>query len=281
MAIRLGGPVFNSSDDPVELAQAHRKLGYRAAFCPRVALDDRQKIAEIEKAFKAEDVVIAEVGIWVNIMDPDPEKRKKNLDAVCYGLALADAVGALCCVDTAGSLDPDNWVAPHPDNLSQKAFDLTVENIRYILSSVKPKRAKFVLEMMPWVIPDSADSFLALIQAVDDPGFAVHLDPVNLICSPRLYYENTKVLEECFQKLGKWIVSCHAKDSFLPSGNLTAYFKEVIPGTGNMDYRTFLRGLEALPQDAPLLIEHLKSAEEFQQAREYIFSVGEEVGISF
>ena len=68
MAIRLGGPVFNSSDDPVELARAHRKLGYRAAYCPRVALEDKQRIAAIEKAFKAEDVVIAEVGVWVNIM---------------------------------------------------------------------------------------------------------------------------------------------------------------------------------------------------------------------
>ena len=281
MAIRLGAPVPISSDDPVELARAHRKLGYRAAFCPRVSLDDSQKIAEIEKAFEAEDVVIAEVGRWVNIMDPDAEKRKKNLDTVCQGLALADEVGALCCVDIAGSFDPKNWAGPHPDNLSQKAYDLTVENIRYILDSVKPKRAKFVLEMMPWVIPDTVDSFLKIIQAVDDPGFAVHLDPVNLICSPTLYYENTKVLEECFLKLGKWIVSCHAKDTFLPSGNLTAYFKEVIPGTGSMDYRTFLRGLEALPQDAPLLIEHLKTAEEYTQAREYIFSVGKEIGISF
>ncbi|GAF88439.1 unnamed protein product, partial [marine sediment metagenome] len=91
MAVRLGGPVFNAPDDPVELARAHRKLGYRAAFCPGVALEDKQKIAAIEKAFKAEDVVIAEVGVWVNIMHHDEAERKKNLDAVCRGLALADA----------------------------------------------------------------------------------------------------------------------------------------------------------------------------------------------
>ncbi len=280
MAVRLGAPVPISSDDPVELARAHRKLGYRAAFCPRVSLDDGQKIAEIEKAFKAEDVVIAEVGRWVNISDPDEEKRKKNLDTVCQGLALADAVGALCCVDTAGSRDPDNWVAPHPDNFSQKFFDLTVENIRYILDSVKPKRAKFVLEMMPWVFPDSPDSFLKLIQAVDDPGFAAHLDPANLINCPKRYYENSKLLEECFQKLGKWIVSCHAKDSLF-TYELTTHIVEVRAGTGGMDYRTFLRGLEALPQDAPLLIEHLKTPEEYNLAKEYIFSVGKEIGISF
>ena len=33
-AIRLGGPVFSAPKDPEELALAHRKLGYRAAYCP-------------------------------------------------------------------------------------------------------------------------------------------------------------------------------------------------------------------------------------------------------
>lgn len=281
MAIRLGGPIFSRSDDPAELARAHRELGYRAAYCPRVELEDGQRIEAIEKAFKAEDVVIAEVGAFgLNMIDPDEEKRKKDLEAVCRRMALADAVGALCCVDIAGSFSTEGWSRAHPDNVSQKALDLTVENVRYILDSVKPKRSKFVLEMMPWVIPDSADSFLEIVKAVDRPGFGVHLDPVNLINSPRRYYQNDKLLEECFEKLGKWIVSCHAKDSLL-TGQLTTHIDEARPGTGGLDYRTFLRGLEALPQDAPLLIEHLKTAEEYDLAREYIFSVGKEIGISF
>jgi sugar phosphate isomerase/epimerase len=280
MSVRLGGPVFCKTDDPIELAKAHSRLGYRSAYCPSLALEDKQKIAEIEKAFKAESVVIAEVGVWINIMDVNEAKRKQNLEAVCHGLALADEIGALCCVDIAGSLNPERWDGPHPDNISQKTFDMTVENICYILDSVKPKRAKFVLEMMPWVIPDSPDSFIELINAVDNKGFGVHLDPVNLINSPRRYYENGKLLEECFEKLGKWIVSCHAKDSIL-TDQLTTHINEARPGTGRLDYRTYLRGINALPQNPPLMIEHLSTEEEFTLAREYIFSVGKEIGISF
>lgn len=280
MPVRLGGPVFVQTNDPVELARAHRKLGYRSAYCPGVSLEDKQRIREIEKAFKEADVVIAEVGAWVNILDVNEEKRKQNLETVCHGLALADEIGALCCVDIAGSFNPERWDGPHPDNLSQKAFDMTVENVRYILNNVKPKRAKFVLEMMPWVIPDSPDSFLELIKAINNNGFGVHLDPVNLINSPRRYYENGKLLEECFQKLGKWIVSCHAKDTIL-TDQLTTHINEARPGTGNLDYRTYLKGLNSLPQNAPLLIEHLSTAEEYDLAREYIFSIGKEIGISF
>jgi sugar phosphate isomerase/epimerase len=281
MAIRLGGPIFNKSDDPVELARAHRKLGYRAGYCPDVSLEDKDRIKAIEEAFKAEDVVIAEVGAWgLNMMEPDAEQRKKNLDAVCVKMALADEVGALCCINVAGSFSTGERSTPHPENLSQAAYDLTVENIRYILDSVKPKRSKFVLEMMPWVIPDTPDSFLKLVLAIDRPEFGVHLDPVNMINSPKSYYENAELLEESFEKLGKWLVSCHAKDSILTT-QLTTHLNEARPGTGGLDYRTFLRGLEALPQDAPLLMEHLKGSEEYDKAREYIFSVGEEIGISF
>lgn len=280
MSVRLGGPIFVDTNDPYELARAHRRLGYRAAYCPGVTLEDKQRIKDIQEAFNKEDVVIAEVGTWVNIMDVNEEKRKQNLETVCKGLALADELGALCCVDIAGSFNPERWDGPHPDNVSQRAFDTTVENVRYILNSVKPKRAKFVLEMMPWVIPDSPDSFLELIRAINHDGFGVHLDPVNLINSPRRYYENGKLLEECFQKLGKWIVSCHAKDTIL-TNQLTTHINEARPGTGNLDYRTYLKGLNSLPQNPPLLIEHLSTAEEYDLAREYIFSIGKEIGISF
>ena len=36
--IRLGGPIFLQSDDPVELAREHRRLGYSAGYCPAAQL---------------------------------------------------------------------------------------------------------------------------------------------------------------------------------------------------------------------------------------------------
>ncbi len=72
---------------------------------------------------------------------------------------MADEIGALCCVDIAGSFSAESWFGPHPDNLSQKHFDESVENARKIIDAVKPKRAKFSYEMMGWALPDSADSY--------------------------------------------------------------------------------------------------------------------------
>src|SRR5512143_202184 len=112
--IRLGGPVFIDSDDPGMLAREHRRLGYRAAYVPKVESHDKDRIQAIVKEFAAQDVVIAEVGAWVNMLDPDAEKRRKDLEYVEQRLALAEEVGARCCVDIAGSYDPKIWYAPNP-----------------------------------------------------------------------------------------------------------------------------------------------------------------------
>jgi len=278
--IRLGGPVFGASQDPEELALAHKKLGYRAAYCPGVGLNDKERMGDIAAAFAKHDVVIAEVGRWCNLLEADEAKRAANLKTVTEGLALAEAIGARCCVDIAGSFNPTVWYGPHPDNLSPRFFDAVVENARKIIDAVKPKRAKFSYEMMGWALPDSADSYLHMIKAVDREAFAVHLDPCNLINSPARFYRNTDVLNECFDKLGKWIVSCHAKD-LAWDVEMNVHFREVCIGAGSLDYTTYLKRLAALPGDVPLMIEHMKDAAEYDKSRQHLFQLGEKIGVGF
>ena len=278
--IRLGGPIFLKSDDPRELAREHRRLGYGAAYCPEAKVEDTARVREIEKAFAAENVVIAEVGAWVNMLDPDAEKRAKNLHYVTERLALAEAVGARCCPDIAGSYNPKVWYGPNPRNLSQEFFDSTVENCRRVIDEVKPKRTKFTIEMMGWSIPDGPDSYLKLLRAVDRSGFAVHMDVCNGINSPEKFYHTGEFISECFRKLGPWIASCHAKDlAWIPEMNV--HFVEVIPGRGEVDYRAYLTELAKLPVDAPLMLEHLKTAEEYDEGKRYIMKVAEGIGLSF
>jgi len=279
-AIRLGAPVSAKTQDPEKLALAHRKLGYRAAYCPRVTLKDSARIREIAEAFTKHDVVIAEVGRWCNLLDADPEKHKVNLKRVTDGLALAEAIGARCCVDIAGSYNKKVWYGPHPDNVSKRFFDETVENARKIIDAVKPKRAKFCLEMMGWALPDSADAYLELIKAVDRDAFGAHLDPYNLINSPRRFYGNADVINECFDKLGRSIVSCHAKD-LTWDVEMNVHFREVTVGTGSIDYKTYLKRLAGLGRDVPLMLEHCPNAEEYDKGRRHLLELAPKIGVSF
>jgi sugar phosphate isomerase/epimerase len=278
--IRLGGPVFLKTDDPEERAREHRRLGYSAAYCPEASISDMARVRAIEKAFATQNVVIAEVGAWCNMLDPDRAVRAANLRKVAAKLALADAVGARCCVNIAGSFNPKIWYGPHPKNLSREFFDATVENCRRVIDEVSPQRTRFTLEVMGWAIPDGPDSYLRLIKAVDRKAFGVHLDVCNGINCPQRFYENAAFITECFRKLGPWVVSCHAKD-LRWDVELNVHFVEVVPGRGEVDYGTLLRELAALPVDAPLMLEHLKTAAEYEEGKNYILKTGRDLGLAF
>ena len=279
--IRLGGPVFLKSEDPEELAREHRRLGYSAAYCPKATAEDTDRVRAIEKAFAAQNVVIAEVGAWVNLLDPDTVKRAKNVKYVSDRLALAEAVGARCCVDIAGSYNPKVWFGPDPKNITQQYFDDTVENCRKIIDSVKPKRTRFTIEMQTGLQPEGPDNYLRLISAVDRKEFGVHLDVCNGINQPNRYYRNAEFIRECFQKLGKWVISCHAKDLAWQTDGYNVHFKEVVPGTGVLDYGTYLTEVSKLPVDAPFMLEHLSTPEEYDQARHFVQKTGADLNLKF
>lgn len=279
--IRLGGPIFLKSDDPVELAREHRKVGYSAAYCPAVNTGDSARIRAIREAFAAQDIVISEVGAWKNILDPDPEKRSANLSYVIDRMRVADEVGARCCVDIAGSFNPNIWYGPDPKNLSAEFFDATVENCRKIIDHVKPRNSKFSIEMMPWSLPDGPDTYLKLIKAVDRSAFGVHMDVCNAINSPDRFYRNAEVIKNLFRTLGKWILSCHAKDLNWVTSEYNVHFAEVVPGRGQIDYRTYLQELASAPVEAPLMMEHLKTAEEYAEGAAYIRRIGAAAGVQF
>jgi sugar phosphate isomerase/epimerase len=132
---------------------------------------------------------------------------------------------------------------------------------------------------MPYMLPDSPDTYLELIKAVDRKQFAAHLDPVNMISSPQKYYNNAAFLKECFAKLGPFIKSIHAKDiTILPK--LTVHLEECRPGLGSVDYAVFLQETSKL-KDIPFMLEHIDKQEDYKLAADYVLDVGEKVGIVF
>ena len=273
--LRLGGPVFLKSEDPAELAKEHRRLGYSAAYVPNVDLKNSARIDAIRKAFAVENVIIAEVGAWVNMLDADPEKRAKNLNYVTERLALADAIGAVNCVNIGGSYHLKQWDGPDPRNITKEYFDATVENCRKVIDAVKPRAAKFSLEMMGWSLPDGPDSYLKFIKAIDRPAFGAHIDIANILNSPARFYNNKMLIDETFKKLGRWITSCHAKDVI----GKDVHLAEAMPGKGGIDYGAYLRNVTSLSHEVPLMLEHLKTAAEYDEAREFVVGKAREMGI--
>ncbi|QHT59462.1 sugar phosphate isomerase/epimerase [Paenibacillus lycopersici] len=273
--MRLGGPIMAKTADPQEWVAAHRSEGYAAAYCPDLKLEQAVEIAAYRKAAEEADLIIAEVGAWSNPISTDDETRRSAIRYCQQRLALADEIGALCCVNIAGSRG-EKWDGPHPSNLSEDTFALIVDTVREIIDAVRPKTACYTLETMPWVFPDTADSYLRLVRAIGRPGFAVHLDPVNMIASPRDYYYNGDLIRDCFAKLGPYIKGVHAKDIAL-ADELTVHLSERRPGLGGLDYRTLLTEMGKLDKNVPFMLEHLHTAEDYKLAAAYVRSVQAEL----
>ncbi len=277
--MRLGGPVQHRPGDPDDWIAQLQARRYGAAVFPLPHSAPLDHIRAYTTAASSAGIVIGEVGAWSNPISVDDNERR---DAITYcqaQLALADEVGARCCVNIAGSRS-DDWAGSHPDNLTEATFDLIVDTTREIIDSVGPVRTFFSLEAMPSVFPDSPESYLRLIGAIDRERFAVHLDPVNLVNSPVRYFRNGDLIRECFRMLAPHIRSCHAKDVLVGKG-FPVQIEELQPGLGTLDYATFLRELDALDPDTTLIMEHLQGPAEYDAAAAYIRSIANAEGLSF
>lgn len=277
-SVRLGGPLFETSTDPQDWVALLKRSGYRAAYCPVNPGAELQLIRAYEATARENDIVIAEVGAWSNPISPDQDEAEKAIKKCIDGLQLADQIGARCCVNISGSKNPKYWAGPHRENLTEDTFNQVVETTRRIIDAVKPTRSCFALEAMPWAFPDSAATYMQLLKAIDRKQFGVHLDPVNMITSPRDYFNNGKLIREMFSQLGPLIRSCHAKDIILREDNYIPQLDELRPGLGNLEYGVYLRELSKL-RDVPLMMEHLETAEEYRLAADYIRSVGRSVQV--
>ncbi len=279
--MRLGGTIAGRYASPAEWEQLLIKSGFRAVTAPFTCRTPREETDALRAACERNDVVIAEVGVWKNIFDPDPAKAKEAMDWAEGQLALADELGIPCCVNIAGTASPAGWDAADPSNYTEETYARIVESVRGLLDRVAPKRAFYCLEPMPWMIPDSPESYLQLIRDVNRPQFGVHMDFVNMINCPRRFLAAEKFIKECFRALGPMIRSTHIKDSRMSPTKLTTMIEECSPGEGALDFGKVLRILDRyLDEDAPVLLEHMQTFEEYARAYAYLKDIADKNGIA-
>lgn len=275
--MRLGGPVFTPFTHPDAWIATLRQHGYSAAYAPVDQHASAATIAAIRQAATQHDIVIAEVGAWSNPIAVDATQRAAAMTLCQERLALADALGARCCVNIAGSRGAE-WDGPDAANYHPDTFALIVDSVRTIIDAVKPTNTYYTLETMPWMYPDSPEVYQELIRAIDRPQFAVHFDPVNLINSVPRFFQHREFISHCVALLGPYIKSCHIKDMRIERPFVVA-LPECAPGLGMLDYGAILRTLAPLG-DVPLMLEHLQEAHQYEAAATYVRTAAQLAGVT-
>ncbi len=278
--MRLGGNVFYNGTDPQEYAIAHVKKGFGAALCPDwIRQDDPVKLNEFKQVMKEYDIRIAEVGAWCNPMHPDKAEAESKIQYMISRLQLAEELEAATCVNILGTKQTGYWCGPHKDCYTEEFFEEAVETVQRIIDAVKPVHTKLSFEMMPYVFLDSPQEYLRFLKAVDREAAGVHLDICNIMNCPRRFYGNTEFIKETFALLKDKIVTMHLKDIAMDENSLTVAFKEVLLGTGGMDYVTLMQEISKLPVDTPAMLEHLETEKEYAMAAEAACSFAGKAGM--
>ena len=277
----LGGTVAGKYTNPAEWETLLLRSRFRAVTAPfncETPLEEARAYADIARKH---GVVIAEIGVWKNLFDTDPQAAAAAMAYAKGQLAMAEEMGITCCVNIAGTSSAVSWDAADPSNYAPETYERIVACVREIIDDVRPRRAFYCLEPMPWMVPDGPDEYLRLIRDVDRRQFAAHMDFVNMINCPRRYLQADAFIGECFAKLGPYIKSTHIKDSRMQPTRLTTVLEETAPGQGGLDFVSILKIIDRwLPADAPVLLEHMSTPEEYGAAYDYLAARASEARVS-
>ena len=260
--MKLGISHTLSHHSPEEWAQKHSALGLKAVVFPCNHTAPQAQIDAYRAAAAAFGLTIAEVGAWSNPLSRNPEERAKARAFCIHQLELAEYVGAACCVNISGT-PGEVWDGSYPENYLPGTYEQIVASVQEIIDAVQPQHTCYTLEPMPHMLPDSPEVYLQMVRDIRRTAFGVHLDLVNMLTSPRVYFDNRSLTDRCFALLSPYLRSCHLKDALLEHG-LTVSIREVPCGQGGFDLGHYLRAAQA--HDLPVIIEHLSSEEQYLEA---------------
>lgn len=267
--MRLGVSTSFTHSSPEDWLEKNKNLKLKSVVFP-VSFDaDESLIQQYAKLAVENDITIAEVGIWRNTLSADSDERKKMTEYAINQLRLADKIGAKCCVNVAGTPHGLRWDGGYRKNFDAQTRKEIIRMVRTIIDEASPVNTTFSLESMPWMVPTGPDDYLQLIDEIERDAFSVHLDFINMINSAERYFFIDEFMDECLEKLGNRIVSCHLKDIKLLD-DYTFQLRECAPGEGVLDTKKYIEKLNALNPEMPVIIEHLNSDEAYVESVKYV-----------
>jgi len=265
---------------PAEYMELVRELGYGAVVFPVDCNAPKELIRELKDRLDDAGITIGEVGVWRNLMASDPAEAEAHMSFSIGQMELAEEVGARCCVNISGAAG-EVWDGCYAGNYSERTRERIIEQTRRIIDAVNPQHASYTIEPMPWMLPDSPDSYLSLIRDVDRKQFGVHLDFCNMISSPARYLNAGDFIRECFDKLSPYIRSIHIKDCAVDQHALPFSVLEKRVGEGALPLDLVLKLANGLDEDMPLFTEHLDHNEDYAYSADYLRALAQKTGQRF
>jgi sugar phosphate isomerase/epimerase len=265
-----------------ETAQKIRALGFNTVQLDLTFTDmdlateniTKDKCHKIRDTFRRHNLPISCISSYTNLVDPVPERRKKNLDRLKKIIEHAHDLGSPYVPSETGTYHPDSDWIHHPKNKTEEGYEECRDIIYEMVNLARENGVTFVVETYVNNVIGSIEECLRLFSDIDDPHLALAMDPTN-------YFEEHNIrdidgtLNNVFNALSHKIVFAHAKDVKLVTEDKGVQLTEVTateghslrgvgkielpaPGLGDLNYDLYLKRLHRAYPNCPIIIEHLE-----------------------
>ena len=205
---------FSMEEAPVKLTEAYAR--------------------SVRKDFDESGLECAVLGCYLNIADPDPERRARTQEIYKAHLRFAPMIGARV-VGTETYANPESVFAD-PATRSEEAFKLFMESLEPLVRCAEECGAVLAIEPVWGHIISTPERAARMLEEMPSGHLQIILDAVNLI-SPDNAGKADDIIRNAVSLLGDRVRILHMKDFVLtPDGKMDA----CACGTGTMRYEQLL-----------------------------------------
>lgn len=217
-----------------------------------------ERMAKIVNTFRNKGLEIPVMGVFTNLIEPDDDERKANLDYFERHMQYA-ADNGIPSLATECGFDPKNrGVAMH---LYTERFDRLVESFKWLCEKAEKYDVNIVLEPSVIDIVPSAKRCKDFINQIDSPKAKVLIDPANLI-------PNSDE-EDMFKYLKDDVAYFHGKDRKFND------VKGRVVGDGEIDWPLFLSLYHKYCDGMPVIFEYVNESN-FCEIRDRLLAYDEQ-----
>jgi sugar phosphate isomerase/epimerase len=232
----------------------------------------KEKARKVRDTFRDHDLPICCISGYTNIIHPDLDRRKANLDRLKEIIRWAREFGSPYVISETGTYNTQSEWMSDPKNKSEEGFETCARVIKDLAQTAYDHGAVFCLETYVNNVVGSVEETVRMFAAVDHPGLGLLMDPTNYFEAHNI--DNIDgVINQVFDTLQDKIKIAHAKDvafsedksekhadidatsshTFRGVGNIVLD----APGMGVLNYDLYLQRLARKHPNIPIIIEHL------------------------
>ncbi len=203
--------------------------------------------AQVREDFAETGMDCAVLGCYLNLADPDAERREKTQQIYRAHLRFASMIGA-GVVGTETYANPESPFAKDAARC-EEAFRLFTDSLKTVVRYAEEADAVLAVEPVYHHIISTPERAERMLEAVPSDHLQIILDAVNLI-GPEDADRAPEIIEDAIRRLGDRVRILHMKDFvLLPEGKM----RSCACGLGSMRYERLLAF--AAEKDLPMTLE--------------------------